>query len=201
MLSILLLAAATVTLSYGQSPASSTPRPDSSASASAVATPTKLPPPATYAEFLNRLTTPSHLVELVKAMDHAVDQAEEDGFGLGETSLGVQVELRQVHANEVIMYQAVVSRGGAELKYNDATKIMAFLCDRIGLTHPIDVREGEKPVFYGQWLIREKEWKALRKKMLEVRAANRAEPDLRKAFGLAIQREMAARQAAQSKRG
>jgi hypothetical protein len=49
-------------------------------------------------------------------------------------------------------------------------------------------------VFYVQWLIKPKEWKAVRKMMLKVRASNRAEKDVSKAFMLAIDREMSARE-------
>ena len=63
----------------------------------------------------------------------------------------------------------------------------------MGLPHPINVTEGDKPIFYAQWLIKPSTWKKMRKMMIKVRAENRAEKDPLRAFTAAVNRELEAR--------
>ena len=94
------------------------------------------------------------------------------------------------------MYYFVFSRNGQDLRYDDATRMIALFCDRVGLPHPVTVREGEKPVFTAQWLIKPSEWKAMSKMIQKTRVQNRAEKDPQQALKSAIMRELAARQTA-----
>ena len=156
-------------------------------------------PRTEYEQFIQDLVRPQSVADLVQVMARSVDEAEVAGeqgapmHALGTTRGGLHFELQIVHAPEAILYHCTLNRGGKELNYADVARVMAFFADRAGLTHPVDIREGERPVFSSQWLIKPKEWKQVRKKMLEVRKANRAEKDLMKGFATAIRREMDAR--------
>ena len=164
-----------------------------------------LTPAEAYQSFVQQLVTLENLVDLVAQMDTIIDQADNaDGSsGLAQnaaradTKSGLHLEFSVIRAPEATMYYAGLSRKNDEmLKYKEATMIFALFCDRIGLTHPIHVTEGEKPVFHAQWLIKPTEWKALRKKILEVRAASRAEKNLFNAMTAAVTQEVNARVAA-----
>ena len=163
-------------------------------------------PPATpaeaYQEFLVDMVSPQNLADLVEKIDKVIDEADNaDGSsnqannsGNADTRNGFHLEFSVIRAPEAILYYAGVSRKDYEtLKYRDATMVLALLCNRVGLTHPIQISEGEKPIFHAQWLINPKEWKAMRKKMLEVRAANRAEKNLYTAMRNAVTEEVNAR--------
>lgn len=158
-----------------------------------------LSPAEGYRVFAAQMVSPENLAEFVAKSDALIDQGEDTQAGSGrnvvrtDTKNGFHLEFSVLTTSEAIMYYAVISRGGELLKYPEATTMLSLFCDRIGLTHPIHITEGERPIFYAQWLIKPKEWKSLRKKMLEVRKANRAEKDLIKALNVAVDREMTAR--------
>jgi hypothetical protein len=188
----------------GEPPAAATSQ---SAAAEKSAAPAIPPAQMDYRTYIAALLTPHSVTELVQVMDRLVDDAEQAGASgnapiaaSAETSLGLQMQYRVVESKEAVMVSFVLSRGGLELKISDAVKIVALFADRAGLLHPVDVREGEKPVFYAQWLIKASEWKDIRKGMLNLRARNRAEKDLIKAFVIAVTREQDARQTTRAHR-
>lgn len=166
-------------------------------------------PPApgeSYADVVSKIYTPENISDFMAKADALIDRGEavEAEMGVGrnvvraDTKGGLHLEFALIRAPEAIMYYAAISRNGDLLKYPEATTMLALLGERAGLTHPIAITEGEKPVFYAQWLIKPTEWKALRKKMLEVRTTNRAIVDPVKALKLAIGREVDARAAAKA---
>lgn len=176
-----------------------------SAAAPASATPAPATPsaPLAYPDFLKQLITREAMAEFAAAADAAVDAAEKPdsrdvlpGPQSGETRLGLRVEVGSVVAKEATLYYVSVSRKGEELRFSDGAKLVAFVADRAGLPHPVNVTEGEKPVFYAQWLFKPSDWKSDRKIMLDLRAQNRAEKDALKAFALAVSREIEARRTA-----
>lgn len=151
------------------------------------------------------MVSPENLTDLVAKMDSVIDEADNaDGSSPqaqnashAETRNGFLLEFSVIRAPEAILYYAGISRKNTELlKYKDATMLMALFCDRIGLTHPIHITEGEKPVFHAQWLIKPTDWKVMRKKMLEMRAASRAEKNLYTVMRSAVTQEVNARVAA-----
>lgn len=162
-----------------------------------------LSPADEYRQFLAEITKPAALLEFAEKADEVIDGGEKaDAAGVGtgnvvraDTKTGLHLECSIIRSPQVILYYASLSRRGEMLKYTDAATLFALFCNRAGLTHPIQIKEGEKPIFYAQWLIKPSDWKELRKKMLEVRAANRAETDIVKALKTAVGQEVAARAA------
>lgn len=159
------------------------------------------PKPVNYQEFIAAAIRPENVADCVQVMDRVIDQAEAEEvkgapvIAKGETSLGLQFEFRRLESKEAVAHRLVFSRGGDPMPFADAVKFIALFADRAGLLHPVDVREGERPIFYAQWLIKATEWKTIRPKMMALRAANRAEKDLAKAFTIAVTREVDAREA------
>lgn len=146
-----------------------------------------------------KVFNPEALTDFVKVSDALIDQvdpAEGNGQALNaETKSGLSLQFSTIKNELATMYYFSVSRKGEELHYSEAVKLAALFGDRVGLTHPIIVKEGEKPIFYCEWLIKPKEWKKYRKSMLEQRAKNRQITDVVAAFNLAVQRELSARSA------
>ena len=155
-----------------------------------------------YGKFIESQMTREALAECIKFMDQMIDAGEhgvvddqpDPGMLEFSTKQGLHFEFSATNVKkEAIIYYLTISRGGKELKYSEATQFAALFADRAGLTHPINVSEGDKPVFYAQWLIKPSTWKSMRKMMIKVRAYNRAEKDPFKVFSLAIANEMDAR--------
>jgi hypothetical protein len=157
-----------------------------------------------YQQFIDQLVTPENLTDCISKMDGLIDEEEHLAAisqdipqGLdAETKIGLHFSFRMAIGNEAVIYYLVVSRNGQELTFADGAKVVALFCDRAGLPHPVAITEGEKPVFYAEWLIKHSEWKAMKKMMAKVRTENRSEKNPQKAFVIAINREIAARQAA-----
>ncbi|HWZ94490.1 MAG TPA: hypothetical protein VNW30_04780 [Opitutaceae bacterium] len=173
------------------------------------ADPESPPPPApaagsTHQQFMDQLVTPENLTECISRMDGLIDAEEHlstisQGLPQGledETKLGLHLSFRIAGNKQAVIYYLVVSRNGQELTFAEGAELVALFCDRAGLPHPVAITEGEKPVFYAEWLIKHSDWKAMKKMMAKVRAENRSEKNPQKAFVLAINREIAARQAA-----
>jgi hypothetical protein len=167
------------------------------------------PPPSPAAEkeyraFIAQLLTPENVADCIARMDAIIDEQEKTSAGNtqpapavgGDTKLGLHMEYTVMRTPEASMYYFVFSRNGQDLRYDDATRMIALFCDRVGLPHPVTVREGEKPVFTAQWLIKPSEWKAMSKMIQKTRVQNRAEKDPQQALKSAIMRELAARQTA-----
>jgi hypothetical protein len=156
--------------------------------------------PDDYAAFIRALISRAHVTDLVAVMDRLIEEAEaqqENNLpmrAVGTSRLGIALELRVVESEQAILYQLTLSRGGRALRYDDAVKIAALFVERCGLTHPLSLKEGERPVFYSQWLFKPDDWKAVREVMLESRRQNRAQRDLLKVFATAITRELNARE-------
>ncbi len=156
--------------------------------------------PDDYAAFIRALISRAHVTDLVVLMDRLIDDAEAQQANnlpmraVGTSRLGIALELRVVESEQAILYQLTLSRGGRALRYDDAVKIAALFVERCGLTHPLSLKEGERPVFYSQWLFKPEDWKAVREVMLETRRQNRAQRDLLKVFATAITRELNARE-------
>lgn len=175
--------------------------------ASSAEEPKSVPPAQSYDEFLKKMAAPENLKEFIAVSDKLVDAVEAQQESVAaqgvlrvDTKIGLHLEFAIIQAPEAIMYYAALSRNGEPLRYQEAATLYSLFCDRAGLTHPVQITEGEKPVFYAQWLIKPKEWKDLRKKMLEVRTANRTITDPVKALQMGIGREVQARAAHQSVR-
>jgi hypothetical protein len=153
---------------------------------------------------MDQLVTPENLTECISRMDGLIDAEEHlstisQGLPQGledETKLGLHLSFRIAGNKQAVIYYLVVSRNGQELTFAEGAELVALFCDRAGLPHPVAITEGEKPVFYAEWLIKHSDWKAMKKMMAKVRAENRSEKNPQKAFVLAINREIAARQAA-----
>lgn len=170
-----------------------------------VAAQTQAPATAgTYQQFIDQMVTPENLTDCISSMDGLIDEQEhlsESSQGVPpaldtETKIGLHLSLKIISDKQIVVYYLVISRDGRELVFTDAAKLAALFCDRAGLPHPVAVTEGEKPVFYAEWLIKHSDWKAMKKMMTKVRAENRSEKDPQKAFVIAINREIAAREAA-----
>jgi hypothetical protein len=151
---------------------------------------------------LDSLLTRENLADCIAALDRLIDEGEHGTIddkphpGMVETAtkMGLNFEFSAtIIQKEAIIYYLTISRGGLELKYSDAAKFAALFADRAALPHPIDLKEGDKAIFYAQWLIKPSEWKSMKKLMLKYRAINRAEKDPFKAFSIGIEREMDAR--------
>lgn len=159
-----------------------------------------------YSRFIAKLTKPESLIDFAEKADRLIDAGEkgQEGPGVGKNAVntdtisGLHLEFAVIRTPEVILYYASLSRNGEFLRYSDAATMLAFFCDRIGLPHPVDVKEGEKPVFHAQWLLKPSEWKVMRKKMLEIRSQARAEKDIGKALRAAVDAEVASRIASKS---
>ena len=158
---------------------------------------------------MESLLAPEALADCIDKMDRLIDEGEHGvvddqphpGMIDTVTKQGLHFEFSATNIkDEAIIYYLTVSRGGKELKYSEATEFVALFADRAGLTHPINVSEGDKPIFYAQWLIKPSTWKAMHKMMVKVRAENRAVKDPIKAFSYAVEREMEARAEAIRKR-
>jgi hypothetical protein len=161
-----------------------------------------------YAEFLAKVVTPENVADLVATMDRLVDEGEhglvdkQPDLGLVDatTKAGLRIEFSTTDAKQAIIYYLRISRGGAALHYDDATKFAALFTDRAGLPHPLDITEGDKSTFSVRWLIKPTEWKKFLKKMKSERTENRAEKNLGKVFIQAVEREVEARAATQRTR-
>jgi hypothetical protein len=157
-----------------------------------------------YQKFIDQLVTPENLTDCIAMMDALIDQEEHlatisQGTPQGidaDTKLGLHFSFHIVIGTEAVIYYLVVSRNGQELTFADGAKLVALFCDRAGLPHPVAITEGEKPVFYAEWLIKRSDWKAMKKMIAKIRTANRSEKNPQQAFVTAINREVAARQAA-----
>ena len=166
---------------------------------------TQAPSPAAddYSAFVAQMVSPENLAECIGQMDKLIDAGDgsaetpKGGPVAVDTKNGFHLEFSVMGSKQFVMYYLVFSREGRELKFSDAAKMIALFGDRAGLPHPIIITEGEKPVFYAQWLIKPSEWKEMRRMILKVRTENRAEKDPQKAFATAVIRELKARQAAQ----
>jgi hypothetical protein len=167
----------------------------------------QVPAPAAgdaYQQFLNQLVTPENLADCISRMDGIIDEDERlteiaQGVPQGldvSTKLGLHLSFRIINNKAAVIYYLVISRNGLELGFTDAAKLIALFCDRAGLPHPVAITEGEKPVFYAEWLIKRSDWKDMKKMMAKVRAENRSEKDPQRAFVTAIIRETNAREAA-----
>ena len=158
-----------------------------------------------YHQFIAQLVTPENLTDCILRMDGTIDDVERFVTSTGAVSHGVETETKVglhlafsiLSTKQTILYYLVISRNGQELSFSDATKMAALFCDRAGLPHPIIITEGEKPVFYAEWLIKPSDWKAMHKMMVKVRTENRSEKDPLKAFVTAVTREVNARESAQ----
>ena len=175
-----------------------------SAYAAAPQTSTIGPPPVKedYNKSLENLMTQENLSDCISMMDRLIDEGEHGvtdnqphpGMLEVNTKAGLHLEFSATSIpKEAIIYYLTISRNGLELKYSDTAKFAALFADRAGLPHPVNLSEGDKSIFYGQWLIKPSTWKSMHKMMIKVRTANRAEKDPLKAFSVAIEREMEAR--------
>lgn len=167
-----------------------------------VAAETSTPPPAApspaqaYQAFVAQMSTPENLADSIARMDEMIDQGESSSAWVrADTRSGLHFDFCYTPSDMAVLYYIVISRKGGEapLEYADAAKMAALFCDRAGLPHPVELTEGEKPAFAGRWLIKPSEWKAMKKKMLQVRAENRSEKNPTKAFEAALVRELKAR--------
>ncbi len=154
--------------------------------------------PLTYVQFATLLASKPALADLIARSDAlitAVDGPEGSGQTLGlDTACGVHLEFSVLHGSEAILYYLRISRNGAELHYSEAVKIASLFADRAALGHPIDVTEGERPLFHCQWFYNPSGWKKTRKNMLAIREKVRAAKiDPQQAFSVAIEEEMRAR--------
>jgi hypothetical protein len=155
----------------------------------------------TYQQFIEKMGATENLTDCVSKMDGLIDDVEHIAatqntpHGLEtDTKLGLHLAFCIISNKQVVIYYLIISRNGEELGFADAAKLAAFFGDRAGLPHPVAITEGEKPVFYAQWLIKRSDWDAMHKMMVKVRAENRSEKDPRKAFVTAIIREINSRQ-------
>ncbi len=155
-----------------------------------------------YGQFVESQTKRDALGECIKFLDQMIDAGEhgvvddkpDPGMLEYTTPQGLHFEFSATNIKkEAIIYYLSISRSGKELKYSEATAFAALFADRAGLTHPINITEGDKPIFYAQWLIKPSTWKKMHKMMVTVRAQNRMEKDPLKAFNFAIANEMDAR--------
>lgn len=175
-----------------------------------VAQPQASPPaPAAndYAAFVANMISPENLADSIARMDELIDAGERPAASpqdtpspvAVDTKMGLHMEFCVASTRGAVIYYLTFSRKGLELKFSDATRMIALFGDRAGLPHPIIITEGENSLFYARWFIKPSEWKEMRKMMLKVRAENRSEKDPQKAFVIAVLRELNAREAAQRK--
>lgn len=146
-----------------------------------------------------KIFNPQALAEFIKVADALIDQADpaegEPKPLQMQTDSGVVLQFSMIKNELATMYYLSVSRNGEELHYSEAVKLASLFGDRVGLTHPIIVTEGEKPIFYCEWLIKPDDWKKYRKMMLQQRTKNRQIKDPVIALNVAIKRELEARSA------
>jgi len=150
------------------------------------------------------MVSPENLKDCISKIDGLIDEEEhlaEISQGVpqsldAETKLGLHFSFRIIIGKDAVLYYLVVSRNGQELAFADGARLVALFCDRAGLPHPVAITEGEKPVFYAEWPIKHSDWKSMKKMMAKVRIENRSEKDPQQAFVIAVNREIAARQAA-----
>ncbi len=154
-----------------------------------------------YKRFVEQLVKPENLADCLSKMDGIIDEVErlsapDQGATHGinvETNIGLHLAFCIFTNKQEVLYYLIISRDGQELSPAAAVNLAALFCDRAGLPHPVTMTEGEKPIFYIQWHIKHSDWRAMKKKMLEVRAVNRAEKDPLKAFVAAMISEKNAR--------
>jgi len=153
-----------------------------------------------YSRVLAKLFSKEALQEFIFKADHLADAIEQSGGGTvmhAETSTGLGMDATIQKTKEATLYYFSVSRGGAELHYSDAVKLVALFTDRCGLPHPCNVASGEHDIYYAQWLFKPSDMKKMKKFMIEDRTRSRAEKDPVRAINLAVQRELGARAASQ----
>ncbi|MFT3867606.1 MAG: hypothetical protein QM715_03805 [Nibricoccus sp.] len=158
-----------------------------------------------YAEFLAQVITAENVADLVAVMDRVIDEAEhglvdkqpDPGLVEATSKSGLRIEFSTTDAKQAIIYYLKISRGGPELRYDDAVKFAALFTDRAGLPHPLDITEGDKSTFAVRWLFKPSDWKKFLKQIKKARAENRAEKNLAQAFLKAVERELEARAAIQ----
>jgi hypothetical protein len=159
-----------------------------------------------YEDFIKQAFSAPQLDDFIAWSDRLVNEDEAPGgrdlAGIRgfTTKLGLRLEFGRIMSKEAIIVDATLSRGGDELKYSDAVKLIALFADRAGLPHPIDVREGERPVFHAQWLIKPGDWKKIHEMMLKRRDESRQMKDPVQALAVAVSRELEARRRSGSKR-
>ena len=154
-----------------------------------------------YSHVLAKLFSRKALQEFIFKADHLVDAIEQSGGGTvmhAETSTGLAMDATIQKTKEATLYYFSVSRGGGELHYSDAVKLVALYTDRCGLPHPCNVTSGEQDIYYAQWLFKPSDMKKMTKLMAEARTRSRAEKDPLRAIALAVQRELDARAAARN---
>jgi hypothetical protein len=158
-----------------------------------------------YGKVVESLLTREAIADCIIRLDSLIDEGEHGvvddqphpGMIETVTRQGLHFEFSaSIIGKEAIIYYLTISRGGKDFKYSEATQFAALFADRAGLPHPITVTEGDKPIFYAQWLIKPSTWKAMRKMMVKVRAANRAEKDPLRAFTSAVNHELEGRASA-----
>jgi len=162
-----------------------------------------------YSQAMAALLTREALADCIATLDKLITDGEhgvmddqpDPGMVEANTKLGLHFEFSaSVIKKEATIYYLTLSRSGRDFTYSDAMKFAALFADRAALPHPISMTEGDKQIFYAQWLIKPSQWKSTRKKMLKYRVVNRAETDPLRALGLAINRELDARSAVQQSR-
>lgn len=161
-----------------------------------------------YQTFSQQMVTVDNLADCISKMDELVDISERPVMSgddaprwIGaDTKNGFHLAYCVAKADEAVIYDFAISRNGQEFGFSDAAKIIALFGDRVGLPHPIIMTAGENSSIHGRWLIKPKEWKSLKKKMMKVRAENRAEKNPVRSFEIAVLRELDAREAAQRKK-
>ena len=154
-----------------------------------------------YSQVIAKLYSKQSLAEFIFKVDHLVDAIEENGGGTvmhAETRFGLSMDATIQKTKEATLYYFSLSRGGAELHYSDAVKLIALYTDRCGLPHPSNVTSGEHDIYYTQWLFKPSDLKKVKKFMTEARARSRAQKDPIEAFAVAVQTELNARAAAKS---
>jgi hypothetical protein len=157
-----------------------------------------------YGKVVESLLTREAISDCIIRLDSLIDEGEHGvvddqphpGMVETVTRQGLHFEFSaSIIGKEAIIYYLTVSRSGKDFKYSEATQFAALFADRAGLPHPITITEGEKPIFYAQWLIKRSTRKAMRKMMVKTRAAYRAEKDPLRAFTAAVNHELEARAA------
>ncbi len=161
---------------------------------------TAAPAPQDYGAAIAKLYSAEGIQDFIAKSDQLVDAVDSESGVSGvahlDTKSGLRMDATSQKTEEAILYYYSLSRGGAELHYSEAVKLIALFADRFGLPHPVNVTSGENDIYYAQWLFKPSDMKKLRKLMLQVREKSRAEKNPLKAFALAVQRELDSRAAA-----
>ena len=168
--------------------------------------PTPTEPADDYNAFIKQCMKRECIAECIALMDRLitagehglVDKEPDQGMVEGTTSFGLHIEFSAGDLKEAVIYYLRVSRGGKPLQYSDAVSFVALFTDRAGLPHPVEVVEGDRSLFYAQWLIKPSSWKSMHKMINKVRAENRSITDPERALVVAVGREREARAAVQS---